>query len=81
MATANDHLAHLLAKPIQERARAARILVESLDDGPPDPEAVDAQSAELTRRMQSLENGTAELVDGAEVKARITKRLRAIRGQ
>lgn len=79
MATHHPRLDDLLKLPLEERARLAHALLVSLDDGPPDADADAAWSDELARRLRALEDGTAELVDGAEVRRRVRDRLRSIR--
>ena len=79
MARAEKHVAELLKLPIDERAKAARELLASLDPGPDDPNAPDAQSAELIRRVSAFETGEVKLVNAAEARERVMARLRAFR--
>jgi putative addiction module component (TIGR02574 family) len=80
MATTTDqHLNKLLELPVEERAKAARILLDSLDDGPADTGVAEAQASEIARRLQSLADGSAKLHDWDEVRERVRARLRAIR--
>lgn len=81
MARANEHLQELLKLPVEERAHAAKLLLDSLDEDEPEPDAETMRAAELTRRANAVVNGTAELVDAAEVRRRIAVRLREVRGQ
>jgi hypothetical protein len=67
MSVSPEPLEELLRRPADERAKAALRLLESLDDGPDDPNADQAQLEELNRRAQSLRDGSAELVDYADV--------------
>ena len=46
----DDHLAELLRMPVEERARAARALLDSLDEEHDDEDAAQAQVTELIRR-------------------------------
>jgi putative addiction module component (TIGR02574 family) len=81
MARAADHLAELLRLPVEERAKAARSLIDSLDDGGEDADAERAQVTELIRRMRALDAGEVQLIDGNEARARVMARLRSVRGQ
>ena len=81
MARAQDHLAELLRLPLEDRAKAARALLDSLDEGGVGPDADEAQIAELIRRAQALDAGQITLVDGAVARARVKARLRHVRGQ
>ena len=55
--------------PIKTRAELGHFLIESLD-GEPDDDWEAAWDAELARRMESVENGTAVPIAGEEVFAR-----------
>jgi putative addiction module component (TIGR02574 family) len=79
MARADDHIEALLKLPAQDRARAAKLLLDSLDGEPEDPEAEALRAAELSRRALAVADGTAELVDSDEVRRRIVARLREAR--
>jgi putative addiction module component (TIGR02574 family) len=81
MAQAEEHVRELLKLSVQDRARAAKLLLDSLDDELEDQEAETLRAAELTRRARSVVDGTAELVDADEVRRRVTARLREVRGQ
>jgi hypothetical protein len=78
MARTNEHLAALLDLPLADRAQAAHALLCSLDDNS-DSGAESLSIAELVRRAQAVRDGTAATVDGAEARARVVKRLRAVR--
>lgn len=80
MARAEDHLAELLRLPLSERAKAARALLDSLDDTE-DVDAEQAQVTELIRRMQALDAGQVKLIDADEARARVMARLRSVRGR
>jgi hypothetical protein len=80
MATADEHLQALLKLPVEDRARVAQLLLESLDEEE-DPRAESLRAAELARRIKTVEDGTAEILDAAEVRSRIDARIRALRGQ
>lgn len=81
MASAEDHIAELLKLTPKDRAWAARVLLDSLDDDSPDPKAGELKTAELIRRAQSVHDGTAELIDGDEARRRVLARLTEVRGQ
>jgi hypothetical protein len=57
------------------------VLLDSLDEQEADAGAEEAQAAELVRRMKALGDGTVELIDGAEARARVMARLSSIRRQ
>lgn len=55
----------------EERGALASSLIQSLEDEPPDPEAEAAWEAEILRRIQEIDEGSAELVPWAEVRRRL----------
>jgi len=57
-----------------ERAELAHDLVVSLD-GPSDPHAAQVWDAELLRRMDEVEAGTAPLIERREFERRLRERL------
>jgi putative addiction module component (TIGR02574 family) len=63
MARADEHIEALLKLPVQDRARAAKLLLDSLDEDPKDPDAETLRAAELLRRARAVADGSAELVD------------------
>ena len=84
--TATTLLEQLLKLSEADRVLIAESLWASLSDEaqhgllaapPEDPEF----GAEITRRSDSLHDGTAELYDAAEVFAEVRERLRQKRGQ
>jgi hypothetical protein len=79
MASPNKHLQELLQLPLEDRAYAARRLLESLDDEPPDSSAEELRAAERLRRATAVADGTAEAIDDDEVRRRIAARVRSIR--
>lgn len=81
MARAEEHLQELLALPVEDRAHAAKLLLDSLDEQVEDPDAEALRGAEPTRRACAVAEGTAELVDADEVRRRVAARLREVRGQ
>jgi hypothetical protein len=58
MASPNKHLQELLQLPLEDRAYAARRLLESLDDEPPDSSAEELRAAERLRRATAVADGT-----------------------
>ena len=64
MATPVELIGELLKCSMQDRAEAARTLLQSLDaaDDPAEVEA--AWSNEIAKRVTEIEDGTVELVDG-----------------
>ena len=81
MSGAQDPLSELLRLPIEGRARAARVLLDSLDEDGEDADTEQAQLTELIRRMQALDAGQVKLIDSADARARVLARLRSVRGQ
>lgn len=61
---------------VEDRARAAKLLLDSLDEDPEDPDAEALRVAELSRRARGVADGSAELIDADEVRRRIAARLR-----
>lgn len=64
-----------LGPPAQERAKIARELLLSLDEGT-DADAAEAWVAELEQRAAEVRSGTAATEDWATVKARLAERWR-----
>ena len=56
-----------LQLPENERLRLAEELFESVEEGAKPPELSPAWKAEISRRLKSIEDGTAVLLDGDEV--------------
>jgi len=81
MARAEEHIRELLNLPVEDRAHAAKLLLDSLDETPEDPEAEALRAVELTRRARAVADGSAELIDADDVRRRVAARLREIRGQ
>jgi len=81
MASAEDHIAELLKLTPDERARAARLLLDSLDDLEADPKAEEKKAAELVCRAQYVRDGSATLIDGDDARKRVLARLNDIRGK
>jgi putative addiction module component (TIGR02574 family) len=81
MATVDEHIKELLKLPVEDRAHAAKLLLDSLDDEVEEPNAEALRAAELARRARAVVDGKAELVDADEVRRRVAARLREVRGQ
>lgn len=60
----------------QDRAALAGFLIESLE-AEPDPDVEAAWAAEIERRVQEIEAGTAKTVPWEEVRQRLLDRLNA----
>lgn len=73
MASAKKVLEDALALDEKDRARVAQELLHSLDTGT-DEDASEAWTNELRRRLQEIRDGTVELVDWADVRARLAAR-------
>ena len=76
MARGTDHIAELLKLTAEERARTARVQLDSLDEREADPKADEKKAAELIHRARSVRQGSAELIDGAEARQRVLERLK-----
>ncbi len=79
MAKTHPILADLLKLSKKDRAQLAQALIASLDHGAADSDADTIWGDEIARRMKSIEDGSGELIDGAEVRRRVRERLQAIR--
>ena len=79
MPRVEEHIQELLKLPVEDRARAAKLLLDSLDEEPDDVDAEALRVAELARRARAVADGTAELIDAEEVRRRIAARLREAR--
>lgn len=75
----NTVLAQALQLPPEERADVAKLLIASLDD-PADEGVEAAWLAEVERRLQDVDRGTAKCEPWEAVRARIAARLHAKRG-
>jgi len=64
-----------LRLPEAERAELAHSLVASLD-GPADPGAEAEWDAEIQRRLDEIDSGTAKLVDREEMRRTIRARMK-----
>jgi putative addiction module component (TIGR02574 family) len=78
MADSSKVLAEALDLPVRERLRIASALLRSVDPEE-DDDAAEAWVAEIDRRSASVENGTAQLIDAADVHAQVRDALRARR--
>ncbi len=83
MATAAEIRTVALGLSRSERAKLVHDLLHSLDDDAPDePAAVEAAWAgEITRRVEEVRAGKAELIDADQVHAEIRARLAAKRAR
>ena len=81
MARSEEHLRELLKLPVEQRADAAKRLLDSLDTDGDDLEAESLKVDELVRRARAVQSGTTDLVDAGEARKRALARLRAIRGE
>jgi putative addiction module component (TIGR02574 family) len=63
-----------LALPPDERARLAHDILASLD-GPADEGTSEAWVREIERRVREVKEGSVELIDWKDTRARILKRL------
>ncbi len=70
----NKIRAEALDLSLAERAELAHDLVASLD-GPADSDATHSWDAEVLRRLDEIESGTAALVDRDEFSRRMRERL------
>jgi hypothetical protein len=57
VAQAEEHIAEGLKLSVNERARAARLLLDSLDDTDVDPDAEQKRIDELVRRAHAFRDG------------------------
>lgn len=74
--TATELLKRALALTAEERAELAGSLLESLDDTPDDPEAVEAAwNEEIARRIADLDSGKAKTVPWEDVRRRVSSKL------
>lgn len=73
-ATADMLLADALRLSVEERSHIATVLIESLDDDA-DFELSPAWTLEIARRMESIRDGTAELIPHDEVMASVRLKL------
>lgn len=60
----------------EERARLAEELFESVEEGAEPPELSPEWKAEIARRLKSIEDGTAVLLDGDEVMRELRAKYR-----
>jgi putative addiction module component (TIGR02574 family) len=69
-----------LGLPLQERARLARELIDSLEPDTPDPGVEEAWIEEIDARAEALERGEAKAYDGQASLDQIRQELRQGRG-
>jgi putative addiction module component (TIGR02574 family) len=63
----------------KDRAALAKLLLESLDEGEPDPDVEAAWALEIQRRLDQVNAGTAESIPWEEVRQRVLDQLKAAR--
>ncbi len=73
--TYDSVLEHALQLPVVERSRIATRLIESVEEPEETAEVSSAWQAEINRRMESIQNGTAKLVPHAEVMTGLRQKL------
>ncbi|WP_437575123.1 addiction module protein [Sorangium sp. So ce887] len=78
MSSRNAVLAEALQLPPEERADVAKRLIASLD-GPADEDVEAAWLAEVERRLQDVDRGTAKVEPWDAVRERLAGRLRTNR--
>lgn len=74
-ATFNSVLQDALQLPKAERSLIATRLIESVDDTDDDAEPSPAWQAEINSRMESIRQGTAQLMPHDEVMAEVRRKL------
>ena len=72
--TFDSVLQDALRLPVEERSRIASRLIESVDDGD-DIELSPAWRAEIDRRIESIQSGTAKLIPHEDVMASVRQKL------
>ncbi|WP_437852641.1 addiction module protein [Sorangium sp. So ce363] len=78
MPSRNAVLAEALQLPAEEPADVANRLLASLD-GPADEDVEAAWLAEVERRLQDVDRGTAKVEPWDAVRERLARRLRTVR--
>jgi hypothetical protein len=78
---ADDLIARVLGLPARERARVAREVIASLDDGAADPDAERAWAIEIERRAREVIEGRARTVDARAALAKIRAGVESARGK
>jgi len=72
--SSDEILPAALALPLQDRAKLARQILLSLDEGE-EAEAASEWLTEINRRAEQVENGTASLVDWVDAHAQVRAEL------
>jgi putative addiction module component (TIGR02574 family) len=81
MSLPDDLLERALALPDEERLELLNRLAISLDSfGVEESDWADSLAEELNRRLRSIQDGTAVLIDSDEVMARLRESVRRRRG-
>jgi putative addiction module component (TIGR02574 family) len=77
VANTDEHLRELLKLPLEGRAHAAAVLLESLDGDAADPGAEGAWAVEIERRLALIDAGQAKLVPLEDAASRLRRAARA----
>lgn len=75
VAHGDEHIQELLKLPIEDRAHAAKVLLDSLD-GDIDADAEEAWGVEIERRLGRIQAGEAKLISADDAIARIQRAAR-----
>lgn len=75
MARIEEHIEELLKLPVEDRAQAAKVLLDSLD-GERDVGAEEAWAAEIERRIARIQAGQANLIASEDAIGRIQQAAR-----
>lgn len=68
-----DLIEEALSLPVEERARVADLILQSLN--PPDPSVEEKWVVEIRRRIEEVESGKVKMIPGNEVFEEIRKRF------
>lgn len=68
-----DLIEEALSLPVEERARVADLILQSMN--PPDPSVEEKWAAEIRRRIEEVESGKVKMIPGDEVFEEIRKRF------
>jgi putative addiction module component (TIGR02574 family) len=75
VARIEEHIEELLKLSVEDRAQAAKVLLDSLD-GERDTGAEEAWAVEIERRIARIEAGQAKLIASEDALARIQRAAR-----
>ena len=76
MAHVEEHIQELLKLPVEDRAHAAKVLLDSLD-GDVDVDAEEAWGVEIEHRLAKIQAGEAKLISADDAVARIQRAARS----